>query len=256
MTIKQLRKLVGPSAYCIKLFRTLRAVPFPVRLPVFGAVSTVDEVLNIHDNFGNGELRHEEVENHLRQTPGPVIVDCGVNIGITIRWWHYLNPKARVFGFDMMEEAHSFTRSRIGVPADWYEPVTCALAAHDGTAIEISFDDPLFGENSVSATNRAQKRIVETGTLDSRLRRFRPTRIDLLKIDIEGYGAEALKGARNTLGKTRYVLFETHSKQEVSEAARILHDAGFQIIGMRARTLVFENSNAYSISLNPQTSPT
>lgn len=240
---RPLKKLVGPKARYIKLFRTLRAVPFNVKLPVFGTVSTVDEVLNIHDNFSKGELRYEEIENHLRQEPHPVIVDCGVNIGITIRWWHHLNPHAKIFGFDMMEEAHTFTRSRIGTPSDWYVPVTCALSARDGDAIEISFDDPLFGENSVTATNRKQKRSVSTGTLDSSLRQHNLTEIDLIKMDIEGHGAEALKGGTDTLRKTRYVMFETHTKQETSEATGILHDAGFQIIGLRARTLVFERKS-------------
>lgn len=237
---KPLIKLLGPRGYYIPFIRTIRAAPFGMTLPVFGTVSTVDEVLNIHDNFGKGELRYEEIENHLRQTPEPVIVDCGVNIGITIRWWHHLNTRARVFGFDMMEEAHAFTRSRIGTPSDWYVPVTCALAARDGDAIEISFDDPLFGENSVTATNRKQKRTINTGTLDSSLRQHNLTGIDLLKMDIEGHGAEALKGGSETLRKTRYVMFETHTRQETSEATGILHDAGFQIIGLRARTLVFE----------------
>lgn len=239
----QLVKLLGAKAHCIKLFRTIRAVPFSVKLPVFETISTVDEVLNIHDNFGKGELRHESIEDHLRHAANPVIVDCGVNIGITIRWWHYLNPRARVFGFDMMQEAHTFTQSRLAQPNAWYTPITCALAASDGDPIEISFDDPLFGENSVSATNRKQKRTVTTGTLDSSLRQYGLTKIDLVKMDIEGYGAEALKGGSETLQKTRYVLFETHSKQEMSEANDILHDAGFQLIGMRARTLVFERQS-------------
>lgn len=240
---KPLVKLLGPKARYIKIFRTLRAVPFSVTLPVFGTVSTVDEVLNIHDNFGKGELRFEEIENHLRGAHQPVIVDCGVNIGITVRWWHHLNPYAKVIGFDMMEEAHAFTRARIGSPSDWYAPVTCALAAHDGETINISFDDPLFGENSVAATNRKQLRRVRTGTLDSSLRQYSLTGIDLLKMDIEGYGAEALKGGEETLAKTRYVMFETHTRQETSEAASILHEAGFQVIGMRARTLVFERKH-------------
>lgn len=240
---KPLIKLLGPKGYYVPFVRTIRTAPFGMTLPVFGPVSTVDEVLNIHDNFGKGELRHGDIENHLKASPAPVIVDCGVNIGITIRWWRHLNPRARVFGFDMMEEAHTFTRSRIGTPCDWYVPITCALSATDGDAIEINFDDPLFGENSVTATNRKQKRTVKTGSLDSSLGRYGLVTIDLLKMDIEGYGAEALKGGSETLRKTRYVMFETHSKQEIAEATDILHDADFQIIGMRARTLIFERKS-------------
>ncbi|WP_413192487.1 FkbM family methyltransferase [Pararobbsia alpina] len=172
-----------------------------------------------------------------------------MNIGITVRWWHHLNPRARVFGFDMMEEAHAFTKSRIGGSADWYVPTTCALAATEGSAIQLSFDDPLFGENSVGAKDRKHQRTVQTGTLDVRLSHYHLKIIDLLKVDIEGYGAEALKGAVQTLRKTRYVMFETHSRTEVSQACRILHDAGFEVIGMRARTLVLERERADTTSI-------
>jgi FkbM family methyltransferase len=243
---KQLRKLIGVKGYYVSLFRTIRAVPFGVSLPVFGTVSTVDEVLNIHDNFGKGELRHEGIENHLKRSRDPVVIDCGVNIGITIRWWHHLNNQARVFGFDMMEEAHAFTQSRIDVGENWYVPITCALSSNDGDSIEISFDDPLFGENSVSATNRKQHRTVSTGTLDARLGEYDLAEIDLLKIDIEGHGGEALKGASGTLQKTRYVLFETHTRQEISEASDILHEAGFQMIALRNRTLIYERKKSGS----------
>jgi len=240
MKNQQLKALIGPKGHLITLYRTLRAVPFPLNLPVFGTVATLDEVLNIHDNFGKGELRHPDIEQHLRHATAPVVVDCGVNIGVTIRWWHHLNHQTRIFGFDMMREAHTFTQERIGTEQGWYEPITCALAATGGHRLEISFDDPLFGENSVSATGRRQTRVVETGTLDARLVSYDLASIDLLKIDIEGHGAEALKGGLRTLARTRYVLFETHSPNEMSEASSLLHGAGFRLIAMRNRTLVFE----------------
>ncbi|MGB8417657.1 FkbM family methyltransferase [Paraburkholderia sp.] len=154
--------------------------------------------------------------------------------------------KGWVRGSLTMEEAHAFTKSRINASGDWYVPITCALSASDGEAIEISFDDPLFGENSVSATNRKQKRTVRTGTLDSSLGKYDFAVVDLLKVDIEGHGAEALKGARRALEKTRYVLFEAHSKQEISEATDILHEAGFLIIAMHNRTLIYERRDSAS----------
>ncbi|WP_420993623.1 FkbM family methyltransferase [Cupriavidus sp. 30B13] len=246
MKNKQFKELIGPQGRLISLFRTVRAVPFSLDLPVFGTVSTLDEVLNIHDNFAKGELRHPDIEDHLSHSAQPVVVDCGVNIGVTIRWWHFLNRKVRVFGFDMMSEAHAFTQDRIGTSGSWYEPITCALSASEGDNLEISFDDPLFGENSVSATGRRQKRTIETGTLDARLEKYELAQIDLLKIDIEGHGAEALKGGSHTLRRTRYVLFETHTRQEISDASILLHDAGFRLIAMRNRTLVYARDTGTS----------
>lgn len=100
-----------------------------------------------------------------------------------------------------------------------YVPTTCALAAVDGHSVESSFDDPLFGENSVSAMGRKHQRSVETGTLDASLAHYHLKAVDLLKVDIEAHGAEALKGADGTLRKTRFVMFETDSRTEMSEAS-------------------------------------
>jgi FkbM family methyltransferase len=230
------------KSHYISLFRTLRVVPFEFTLPIFGSVSTLDEILNIHDNFGRGELRHDGIECHIKSTSRPIIIDCGINIGITARWWHSLNHAAVVYGFDMMEEAHAFTKSKIESPMDWYVPITCVLAADEDRSVNISFDSPLFGENSVSATNRKQSRVVKTGTLDATLRGFGVGDVDVLKMDIEGYGAEAFKGARHMLSKTKFVIFETHSKEEISGASDILYEAGFKIIAVRNRTLIYERS--------------
>ncbi|APR36684.1 hypothetical protein BTO02_16155 [Paraburkholderia sp. SOS3] len=237
---KILRRLVGPAGYYVSFCRTIRAVPFPIRLPVFGRISTIAEVLNIHDNFAKGEIRHDVIEHQLEHPEHPVVVDCGVNVGITIRWWHYLNHNATVFGIDMMDEAHAFTCERIGEPNDWYIPITCALSASDGKVLSISFDDPLSGKNSVAPRQRAHTRTVATATLDASLAEYGLERIDVLKMDIEGSGAEALKGAPQTLQKTRFVIFETHGRKEMSGASDILHTAGFELIGLRNRTLIYE----------------
>jgi FkbM family methyltransferase len=232
----------------------MRVVPFAVRLPVFGTVSTMAEVLNIHDNFGKGELRHDVIEHHLERLERPVVVDCGINVGVTVRWWHHLNGRVRVFGIEMMEEAHAFTRKRIGEPGDWYIPVTCALSSTDGQDLHISFDDPLHGENSVASTDRRHSRTVTTQTLDSCVETHGLDRVDVLKIDIEGHGAEALKGATRTLPKTRFVIFETHGRKEMSQASDILHHAGFELIAIRNRTLIYEKRSAgkHSLSLDMQ----
>jgi FkbM family methyltransferase len=212
-------------------------------MPIFGNISTVDEILNIHDNFGKAELRFDCIESHLKKAVNPIIVDCGVNVGITIRWWHYLNPGAKIIGFDMMKEAHEFTLKKIGASSSWYVPLTCALSSSEGKAIDINFDDPLFGENSVNSTNKKYKREVKTCTLDNSLENIAVggATIDVLKIDIEGHGAEALRGAAATIKKTRFVIFETHSKDEISESSDMLIKAGFKIIGMRNRTLFYLN---------------
>lgn len=56
--------------------------------------------------------------------------------------------------------------------------------------------------------------------------------IDLLKIDVEGFEDRVLKGARETLGKTRYIMIEVWPMNKDS-VLRILSEQGFKIADMR-----------------------
>lgn len=247
----QLSHILGAKSRYISFYRTIRAVPFNINTPIFGQISTLAEVLNIHDNFGKGELRDDKIEKYLSTSENPLIVDCGVNVGITVRWWKHLNKNAQIVGIDMMEEAHIFTKAKLKDytknknatserERESYYPITAALAATDGERIEISFNDPLHGENSVTSKGHSQKRTVTTKTLDTIMAVFGDRKIDLLKIDIEGHGAEALKGGQATLSRTHQILFETHNETEISEAVDIIMGSNFRIRGMRSRTLIFE----------------
>src|ERR1700716_3854354 len=71
-------------ATCVFVFRHQ---PFPVSIAGFGKIDSWAEAINFIDNFALGELRSEEVENHLRASTGSSVVDLGVNVGVTCRWW-------------------------------------------------------------------------------------------------------------------------------------------------------------------------
>ena len=52
--------------------------------------------------------------------------------------------------------------------------------------------------------------------------------IDILKIDIEGYEAEALLGAARTLNKTKRVVMEYHSDELREKCLKLLAKSGFK----------------------------
>src|SRR4029077_16402499 len=121
----------------------LRHQPFPVSISRFGKIDSWGEAINLVDNFGLGELRSELVENHLRSLPTAWVVDVGVNIGVTCRWWLSLASDLEVIGIDMFQEALYFTSdrvARIGQRSRWH-PLCGAVGASDGVA-EVRFDDP------------------------------------------------------------------------------------------------------------------
>jgi FkbM family methyltransferase len=238
----RMTKAVGPKGNYLGLCRSIGRVPFPISVPIFGKVATIPEILNIHDNFAVGELRDSYIEAVLSKAVSPVVVDCGVNVGVTVRWWFHLNPSCRVFGLDMMQEAHDLTNQRLKGKDAAYIGITAALSSRDGEEVTIYFNDPLEGMNCIGSKNGATSRTLITARIDSLLAPHSLSRIELLKIDIEGYAAKALAGAGRTLSFTQNVILETHSEDELGESEAILVASGFRLRHFRNRNLWFKRA--------------
>ena len=216
----------------------------PLTFPIFGLLRHKEEILNIRDNIFQGSIRYSEIEKKLRKASRPVIVDCGINVGVTVRWWFYLNPKSIVYGIDMMQEAQDFTITALSECARKnYIPITAALASTNNKALEIKYDDPLFGGNSVEVSKKymRNKRHILSSTLDDCLRKYNIKDIDLLKIDIEFSAAPMLCGASETLKKTKYVLLEWHDAEERKNSVICMQKAGFIIKKECKRNIWFKN---------------
>ena len=214
----------------------LRTVPSPVSIDRFGKLDNRDELLNYIGNFCCGELRNDTVEAYLRSHPEPTIVDVGVNIGVTCRWWLSLSPNARVIGIDMMEEAIDFTRRKLtalGLGERFIGIVAAAGEKND--SVTIQFDSPLLGTVSLSPSSGHNVRTVPVKPVDAMISPFPKHGIALLKLDVEGHGYPVLKGAAETLTRTQAVVFEGHTEEETSQCAALLQKHGFQLLGAHGR---------------------
>jgi FkbM family methyltransferase len=216
----------------------LKGVPFPIWIAPFGRVSSLYEVFNLMDNFSLKELRNEELEKIIRQEKEPIIVDIGINVGLTVRWWFGLNPNAYVYGIDMLQEALDFTTEvvkELHLGEHWIPE--CMGVGDRTDEIEIHINDPLEGTNQIGETAGKFNRKIKIKQLDDILLPRNLTRIDLLKIDIEGYGGTALAGATEILKKTRYVVIELHNQEETVKASKALATAGLTQFAVKGRTM-------------------
>ena len=216
----------------------LRHQAFPISLPGFGRIDSWAEGINLIDNFALGELRSDTVESHLRRSPDAWVVDVGVNVGVTCRWWLSLSPSLHVVGVDMFQEALDFTSQKItrrGQNDRWH-PLCVAVGDREGV-VEVRFNDPLEGTSRIDNSVGDKTRTVRVQTLDVILAPIAPKRIDLLKLDIEGAGGRALLGASVTLSKCDYVAVETHSDEETRTSSSALIGAGFQLFRSHGRTM-------------------
>ncbi|MEZ5384997.1 MAG: FkbM family methyltransferase [Prosthecobacter sp.] len=231
------KDLGAPGLYLATCVFVLRRLPWPLQPHPLIRLTNWNEATNYLDNFILGELRLDEPEQLLAQSEGEVI-EVGVNVGITTRWWLTLNPALSVIGVDMMREALDFTTRRVselGHQARW-QGVEGAVGDAEGR-MTIHFDDPLEGTNSVDHVGGSQQREVEVNTLDAYLSRATMNHPILMKVDIEGHAAAALRGASSVLQRLRWVVVETHDPEELAQSAALLTDAGFLLRHFHGRTM-------------------
>lgn len=235
--LSSLRQHGLKGAYLALAVFVFRRLWFPVQMGTVIRLTNWREAANYMDNFILGELRHPEVEKWVQSQPG-VVIEVGVNVGITSRWWLAQNPALQVIGVDMMQEALDYTGRCVGElnQASRWHPVVGAVGEVAGS-MEVVFDDPLEGTNSLDNAQGGNRRTVEVNTLDAYLQRAPQLPPLLLKIDIEGYGAAALRGASMLLQTVRWVVVETHHAEELSQSAELLTKSGFGLRHFHGRTM-------------------
>jgi len=168
---------------------------------------------------------------------GEVCIDVGANIGCVSIQWRKSNPTGRILAIEAHPLTVALLRANLALNAGAdVVVVPAAVGSRDGT-VELEIDRNnnsiarVVGSHlqHVEAYPSEERVTVDSVTLDSLVHRHALERIDLLKIDIEGFEAECLKGARDALTITDRVILEFHSEALRTECRRILEGQGFAV---------------------------
>lgn len=235
-------RIFGLKNLFLIYLKSLSPKALPLSFPVFGLITYAEEALNIRDNILKGSLRNRRIEKEIRKAKNPVIIDCGINIGITARWWFYLNPAATVYGIDMMREANEFTLKALPECfRNRFVSVTAAMSSESNRIFNISYTDPLFGGNSLLAAKDEGPyvRKVRSLALDDLLDRYHIETADLLKVDVEAAAEFLFYGAQKSLPKIKNILLEIHCEKERKNSVSLLLANGFSIIKDHKRQIWF-----------------
>jgi len=173
-------------------------------------------------------------------SPGAVVVDAGANIGyMSVLAGMLAGSGGRVISFEPHPDLFTILQRNVEAAGRdsnvaKYEIIRAAVGDQPGTAqlhLPPGFEmndgiariDPDAGPNGKSVP-------VQVMTLDDVLG---DSKVDVLKMDVEGYEPQVLRGAMRSLAdrRIRHVVFEDLSVQD-SEAVRILRDAGYQIFSL------------------------
>lgn len=155
------------------------------------------------------------------------VVDIGANIGEWSLYWKQRGAKVIAIEPDPVEFRaleYNLGGDELYNVALWFEDTELQFYPQNDT-----------GDSSAIPNNLNQNYVnVKAKRLDSLLQNL--SQIDLIKIEAEGAEPEVLKGARETLTKTKYIQIDVglerglNSESTLVDCTNILYDAGFVLL--------------------------
>lgn len=136
-----------------------------------------------------------------------VVLDVGANIGLTSLVAAETVRDGRVFAVEgAPRNVAALARNLRAHAPGIAVPVHCAVGAKPG---EVEFvDNSAFGHVSAEGTMAPLPATrVRLRTIDDIIEEHEPSRLDLIKLDIEGFEHDALRGAERTLARFEPVVF-------------------------------------------------
>lgn len=196
--------------------------------------------------------RHAD-EKFLRDylRPGDVVVDVGANVGsLTLEASVIVGDSGKVFAIEAHPKTFEYLWGNIELN-QVKNVCACNVALGDAEGAVLFSDTALDDQNSVITDGDGVKvpmYQLDRLPIDGR-------RIDLLKVDVEGYEKFVLQGARQTLQITECIYFESWEQHfqkygyTCNDLFEFLNSCGFQLFKISQETIIFPVPKGY-ISIN------
>jgi FkbM family methyltransferase len=173
-------------------------------------------------------FRGEESFITGRVPPGGTYVDVGANVGVLACAVAAQDPRTRVIAFE--PHPRTFRLLERNVRLNGFENVSLHNLGLGSEPSTLYMSDRRSDDMNFISDAGVPVRVA---TLDDLLADVE--RIDLLKIDVEGYELEVLRGGSRTIARTREVYFEAFEHQYArfgygfADVRAFLEDRGFTI---------------------------
>lgn len=177
--------------------------------------------------FENSEFYEEEILNDLSiyLSSSSIVLDIGANIGNHTIYFSVISQVAQVYSFEPILE--TFERLANNIKLNQCENVTlfnCGLGAENSFA---EADNLTFGNNGamkIKYSHDSNSIIVKP--LDDF---YFSSKVDFMKIDVEGFEEEVLKGGVNRIKMDRPVIFIEIHKQNYFRVEECLKKLDYRL---------------------------
>ena len=139
---------------------------------------------------------------------GTTVIDVGTNIGETLLNFAKMNPDGRNIGFEPVPFLYEKAKTNIELNKfSNIELVNKGLSSSEETLSFNETNENNSGGTFLTREDSNASRSVQAVRLDDFILQNRVENISLIKIDVEGFEMEVLKGASEVLRKFRPILF-------------------------------------------------
>jgi FkbM family methyltransferase len=160
-----------------------------------------------------------DIQHKIKYPSLDVLFDVGANVGQTRNWFRFHLPKATIYSFEPVSSA--FEMLKQSAAGDHNATlVNMALGDEAGTKTIRLHEGEMNVLNSLRAeamnnSREAKEETIQITTLDAYCRAHSITKIDLLKIDTEGFEINVLRGATEMMrnGTISFIYCETGFQQ-------------------------------------------
>lgn len=191
--------------------------------------------LNTDDFYLLFQDREIELREHFKMHPGETFVDVGCNVGFYSLLLAKLKPGITIISIEVHPDTFEALNKNIKINSfKNIISINKAISSHNREKLRLyqywtEKGQKNSGMSDLSNRHHA-KSFKETpcDSLDNLLKSIDNT-IYVIKIDIEGEEVNTLLGAKNTLKKTRKIIVETHSQDNLKQVKQILSSYQFNI---------------------------
>ncbi len=248
---------IVPGGFLQKMYSTVLS-PRPVRMAVNGLIKLVlpsyvkinghklylhpdDVVVSGALTFGVYEVYPREVFRDLIK-PGNTVVDVGANVGVYTLTAHQAGANVIAYEPDSgNRDVLARSLKEGGIDTVRLSPE--ALGVQAGTA-SLYLHPHNKGKHSLLDTGEhAQVAIVPVSTLDASLSAFGASKIDVIKIDVEGYEAHVIEGGMATLRRDKPAIFFEFAPVRIQLAGKSPVDMLKTLVGLGYELFMIDERN-------------